>query len=236
MAHTLYEQNIPLDRTTSPINTIIDLFVKQFGYTKNNDYYFSPVDNSFGIRIYDDSNHTCIAVTFDGGESESIFEKIYYSSVAYYPYYLWYQVSKSEKVILLRFAYCTTTSTSYPRTTSFMIAHDDKNKTVCFKSDNTELNNTTPYHNVYMIDSRKVIITISNTYSTNQTDPLKVNKYLSNTIYRYPSHANLCNFSELYGVCSLNGYDYSYLPSYISFNDTVYRIVSLSNNAPTSET
>ena len=231
MAHTLREQLLNFNNITTIddiINIIHNLFVEQFGYKKSGNYYFSPIDENFGIRFYhnDGDNNIIIAISFDGGATEVIGGKIPQYSSNNFATHVRYQVSKSEKVILLRFCY-NYYSSSY-RYCNYMITHDDVDKTVWFRTDYSTGSSAGDLNNIYIIDERKQAISVNYTYTNNQPDKLRVNKLLSNVIYRYPSHYNLCNLSELYGVCNLNAYDYSYLPSYIQFDNVVYRIVSMS--------
>lgn len=236
MAHTLLEQSIDLDGATSCVDTVHDLFAQQFGYTKNGDYYYSPVDSNFGVRCYveDTLTYTNICVTFDGGDSEinvAHIINLFYDNVRYYPNTVYYHVSKSEKVICLRFKYLVKSNVAM--ICALIIAHDDINKTICFMSDNYSSTPSAAYHDIYMMDSRKLKIQINDNTKLNLTqDVTKVSKYLSNSIYRYPAHADLCMFSELYGINSLHEFDYTYLPSYINFNGMIYRIVSMSNIRP----
>ena len=234
MAHTLQEQSITLNKSTPCIDTLNDLFIQQFGYTQNGNHRFSPVDSNFGIRfsVDEDLSYTRIYVTFDGGNTEMQLGSIFaFGSAKWQPVKIYYQASKSEKVILLRIAYYGRDDYN-PRLFSVLIAHDEKNKTVCFCS--AEENSTVAGSDqrVYMIDSRKIKILIHNVYTgsgyPNEWD-LITNNYAINSIYKYPSFYSSCMFSELYKICNLNGYTYTYLPQYINFNGEPYRIVSLSN-------
>lgn len=238
MAHTLREQLLEFSNITTVddiINIIHNLFMEQFGYKKSGNYYFSPIDANFGIRFYhnDGDNNIIIAISFDGGATEVVGGNIPQYSSNRLATHVRYQVSKSEKVILLRFYY-NYYSTSY-RYCSYIITHDDIGKTVWFRSKYATGSNVSDVNNIYIIDERKQEIRVNYTYSSNPPDNLRCNKLLSNVIYRYPSHYNLCNLSELYGICNLNAYDYDYLPSYIQFNNVVYRIVSMSNLSNSSD-
>ncbi|MGN0595072.1 MAG: hypothetical protein ACI4I6_07930 [Hominimerdicola sp.] len=245
MSHTLLEQSKELDGETSCVDTIVDLFV-HFGYTQDGDYYYSPVDSNFGVRCYvdDDLSYTNICATFDGGNTEINVAQILnlvYNSVRYYPYKILYHVSKSENVICLRFMY--KVSSTINTIGTLLIAHDahdEKYGTVCFVGSfekSTSNITSNGMHKFYMIDYRKIKIQMDNNLlNSSLSDAAKVSKYFANTIYRYPSHANISKLIELYGIISLQEYDYTYLPSYINYNGTIYRIVSMSNGVPNDAT
>lgn len=232
MAHTLREQLLEFINITTVddiINIIQNLFVEQFGYKKSGEYYFSPIDVNFGIRFYhnDNDNNIIIAISFDGGVTEVVGGNIPQYSANRFATHVRYQVSKSEKVILLRFYY-NYYSSSY-RYCNYIIAHDDIGKTVWIRGNYATGSSINNIHHIFIIDEQKQELRINYTYASDGTDPLRCNKLLSNVIYRYPSHYDLCMLSELYGICNLNAYDHNYLPSYIQFNNVVYRIVSMTN-------
>ncbi|MGN0494406.1 MAG: hypothetical protein ACI4F7_12215 [Acutalibacteraceae bacterium] len=114
--HTLTEQERTFSSVENSVDEINDIFVNQFGYTQNGDYYFSPVDKNFGVRWYINSNdYLYCYVTFDGGTTETqlVYQKPNVTAI-------YYQTSKNEKVISLRIKY----NSSY--IADVIIAHDEK--------------------------------------------------------------------------------------------------------------
>ena len=211
MAHTLLEQEHTFSSFENSASEINDIFAQQFGYTQSGDYYFSPVDTDFGVRWYINNSYLKCAVTFDGGvtETELVYNKPSVSAI-------YYHVSKNEKVVSLRIKY----NTSY--LADVVIAHDEKNKTVCFKGSTTYGVNPNPSYNyVDMLDYKKIIIEKDYPYQKKY----KVNVDISNAIYRYPSLNNQCLCSELYGVINVQVF-ISLNITYINFYGQVYRVIS----------
>ena len=211
MAHTLLEQTLNLSENI--VDDINNLFVQQFGYTENGKYYFSPIDTNFGVRWYIDSmyNYLYGYVTFDGGATEA---QLVYSKKDVTAIY--YQSSKNEKVISLRIKY----NTSY--IADVIVAHDEKNKTVCFKGSTRYGTSPSPTYNyVDMLDYKKIIF--NKEYTNSKI--YKVNANISNAIYRYPSFNNQCLCSELYGVVNVQTFS-SLSDTYIYFNGQIYRVIS----------
>ena len=211
MAHTLLEQEHTFSSVENSVSEINDIFVQQFGYTQNGDYYFSPVDINFGVRWYINDTSLYCAVTFDGGATEAMLTYSGRDVTAIY-----YQSSKNEKVISLRIKY----NTSY--IADVIVAHDEKNKTVCFKGSTRYGTSPSPTYNyVDMLDYKKIIF--NKEYTNSKI--YKVNANISNAIYRYPSFNNQCLCSELYGVINVQTFN-SLSDTYINFNGQIYRVIS----------
>ena len=226
MAHTLLEQELDMSTSTTPVEDIRDLFVQQFGYTNNGDYYFSPVDTKFGVRWYIDGNYLHCAVTFDGGVTETDFIKqtVEYTNLTFTKIY--YHVSKNEKVIYLRIICQNASSGSH--SVDVVIAHDEKNKTVCFRglfSGSTSSSN----NNMYMLDNQKTIFAKDNVGAVGYN----VNAEIPNAIYRYPSTNNYCLCSELYGIVNVQTFD-TLSGTYINFSGQIYRIISCFDTCTTA--
>ena len=218
MAHTLLEQILDLQTSETPADEIHNLFVQQFGYKQNGEYYFSPVDTNFGVRWYKNTNgYFYCYVTFDGGATETVLTH----TPANTKIIVYYHVSKNEKVISLR------VRSSETYLSSIIIAHDENDKTVCFYGGK---GNNTP-NNICVLDERKE--EILKDYITDKK--YKVNTDLFNVIHRYPSFRNQCLCSELYGIVNVQTFD-SLSDTYINFNGQIYRVIACSclNTATTN--
>lgn len=222
MAHTLFEQEHTFSSVENSAGEINDIFVQQFGYTQNGDYYFSPVDTNFGVRWYISGSYLYCEVTFDGGATKTELAKF---TTAYALTKFNYHVSKSEKVIYLRIYYQSSSNATNARSVEILIAHDDVNKTVCFRGYILSGSATSSNRTVYMLDSSKALYSfdsISNVYE-------KVNSALSNAIFRCPSISNYCMMSELGCVFKIQAFT-SLSNTFINFNGQIYRIVGCYDN------
>lgn len=218
MAHTLLEQTLNLSENT--VDDIHNLFVQQFGYTQNGNYYFSPVDTNFGVRWYISNNYLYCNVTFDCGATENVFLNI---SISYGITKINYHVSNGEKAIYLRIYYQPVSGTDYIRSIEIVIAHDDINKTICFRGAAIS-NGSSSDGTVYMMDNKKSLYTfdlVANAYE-------KINSALNNAIFHCPSISNGCMISELYCIFKIQTFP-SLNNTFINFNGQIYRIIGCFN-------
>lgn len=222
MAHTLFEQEHTFSSVENSAGEINDIFVQQFGYTQNGDYYFSPVDTNFGVRWYISGSYLYCYVTFDGGVTE--INLINITTATALPKFN-YHVSKMEKVIYLRIYYQSSSSTSNARSVEIVIAHDDINKTICFKGQAYNASNSSSNRTVYMLDAKKTVYTFDYVNAREH----KVNENFSNAVFHYPSLGNYCFFNELYGIVKIQAFN-SISDTYINFSGQIYRVIGCFDN------
>lgn len=222
MAHTLFEQEHTFSSAENSAGEINDIFVQQFGYTRNGDYYLSPVDTNFGVRWYMDGSWLFLDVTFDGGATaytgiSKVQTSVYLKSISYH-------VSMSEKVIYIRINYRRSSSTSNLHHVDIIIAHDFTNNTICFAGSIVNGSSSGNYSTVYMVDKKR----IKYTYDSIGDVSYKVRSYLGNSIFRFPSMNNNCLFDELYGIINVQVFP-SINNTYINFNGQLFRIITCGN-------
>ena len=219
MAHTLFEQGHTFSSAENSAGEINDIFVQQFGYTQNGDYYFSPIDTNFGVRWYFDGSYLYCYMTFDGGTAETEFAKIKNLELSKINYH----VSMGEKTIYLRIYYAS--QASYWRNIGIVIAHDSGKNTVCYRGECITGSASSSNNRLYMLNIDQKVYN----YDYVNDRKYKVREYLKNAIYRHPSLGNNCLFDELYGVVNVQVFA-SLSDTFINFDGQIYRIVSCMDN------
>lgn len=219
--HTLLEQSTEAWDGTDFTENFNHLLTDVLGYTKSGDYYYSPIDNNFGIyyttsapSIYD------IVMTFDGGKTK----KTYNLSGATINKNFKYHASKNEKVILIR---CTDNSSSHTfsnQNFGFLISHDSSNGTmVFFSAMSTSSSSNSDANKITAADKTSVYF-----FDDIPSAECKIKANKSNAVYRTPSIANNCLHSELNSIVNVQSYP-SRSGTYITFGDEVYRIADLNS-------
>lgn len=222
MAHTLLEQKYEFGSVDTAADEMNNIFEEQFGYTKNGDYRYSPVDPNFGVywSLNGSDKDLHCSLTFDGG---STFVTLCDIMTTRALIQVCYHVSKNEKVIYLRIRYNSYSSYDHRRDCEIIIAHDDTNNTVCFRAPTAtaESSSSEDFNKyIYSIDKDKTRYTVDEVkYASYRVKP-----DIPNAIYHYPSMKNYSMFSELFAVINVQVYS-SLSDTFINFNGQIYRVV-----------
>ena len=216
--HTLTEQNIDLSSVSDKVDVMKNVFIQQLGYTVVGDTIYSPIDTEFGLKIFKASGGGfVIHPTFDSGIT-------YIQSLFYEPYdyvtKLYYHASINEKVIYLRINFKDYRSNL--KSMDFIIAHDEKNKTMVLFGNGSYESSGNNYDIRIMTHSLKAEILTTDNYSN-------INLKISNAIFRYPSYSGLCSCSELYGVVNVQTFPDAE-NTFFNFNGNVFRVVRCCNS------
>ena len=224
MSHTMLEQKHEFGGVDTAADEMNNIFDEQFGYTKNGDYRYSPVDPNFGVRwlLNGTDNDLRCNLTFDGG---STFVTLCDIMTTKQLIQVCYHVSKNEKVIYLRIRYNSYSSYDHRRDCEIIIAHDDTDNTVCFIAPTIKNSYDDPGYLFYSIDKDKTRYTVDEVKNASY----KVRPNMPNAVYRYPSMKNYSMFSELFAIINVQAYS-SLSDMFISFNGQIYRVVGCFDN------
>ena len=206
--HTLLEQSTEAWEGTDFTENFNHLLTDVLGYTKSGDYYYSPIDNNFGIRF--NASNSTLYITFD--KNATVFQL---DAMSFYKDFH-YHISSSEKTVYMRLQ-----KDFNGKFYDFIISHDDSGNTVVFHSNLTAATSGSNIsYSVKMLDKTNTDYLYDEPKSVNN----KVTANLPNAIARVPSLNNNCLMSELYSVIKVQSYP-SATNTYINFNGQIYRIV-----------
>jgi len=207
--HTLLEQSTEAWEGIDFTENFNHLLTDVLGYTKSGDYYYSPIDNNFGIRF--NASNSTLYITFDKNATVFQLDTMYLNKNFYY------HASSGEKTLYMRWRRQDNTNGFY----DFIISHDDSGNTVVFHGNLiAATSGSNISYSVKMLDKTNTDYLYDEPKNVNN----KVTANLPNAIARVPSLNNNCLMSELYSVIKVQSYP-SATNTYINFNGQIYRIV-----------